>query len=419
MLEGAFAAIERLLERTAEQRPIVIVIEDLHWIDDASKAVLDRSLAETDSARVMFVTTHRPDHHPTWRSNAAFTQLRLRPLPEAEAVRIISARAGGAVPHELEKRILKKADGNPFYLEELTRALVEDGTLVAREGIVRATRNTDEIRIPDTIGELLGARIDRLSPAAKRVAQVASVLGRQFPRAHVEKLLEGEPIDVLVELGELERRGILHRSGMDLGELRFGESLTQEVAYEGLLMRERRGLHDRAAALFEADGRDATRSGDGRRSLALAAHHLARGEDRARGIEALIQAAIEAQALPSYGDSIRLYREAWELADTMLRERRGGSEDGKAPGAARGGRDQRGGRHLRRRGLRARRGGRDPRHPARRGARRQRGARLAPGQLRNRGAEQRPRPLRRGRRADRARRRRGQARERRRRAWPR
>ena len=329
VLEGAFAAIERLLERTAEQRPVVIVIEDLHWVDDASKAVLDRSLAETDSARVMFVTTHRPDHHPTWRSNAAFTQLRLRPLPEAEAVRIISARAHGAVPPELEKRILKKADGNPFYLEELTRALVEDGTLVEREGIVSATRNTDEIRIPDTIGELLGARIDRLSPAAKRVAQVASVLGRQFPRAHVEKLLEGEPIDVLVELGDLERRGILHRSGMDLGELRFGESLTQEVAYEGLLMRERRGLHDRAAALLEADGRDATRSGDGRRSLALAAHHLARGEDRARGIEALIQAAMEAQALPSYGDSIRLYREAWELADTMLREHRGGGEDGK------------------------------------------------------------------------------------------
>jgi hypothetical protein len=326
VLEGAFAAIERLLERTAEKRPIVIVIEDLHWLDDASKAVLDRSLAETDSARVMFVTTHRPDHAPTWRSNAAFTQLRLRPLPEAEAVRIISARAGGAVPHDLEKRILKKADGNPFYLEELTRALVEDGTLVAREGVVRATRSPDEIRIPDTIGELLGARIDRLSPAAKRVAQVASVLGRQFPRAHVEKLLEGEPIDVLVELGELERRGVLHRSGTDLGELRFGESLTQEVAYEGLLMRERRSLHDRAAALFEADGRDATHAGDGRRAQSLAAHHLARGEDRARGIEALIAAAIEAQALPSYGDSIRLYREAWELAETMLREHRGGSE---------------------------------------------------------------------------------------------
>ena len=90
------------------------------------------------------------------------------------------ARAGGAVPHDVEERILRKADGNPFYLEELTRALVEDGTLVARDGQVVATRRSDEIRIPDTIGEVLGARIDRLRPAAKRVAQVASVLGRQF-----------------------------------------------------------------------------------------------------------------------------------------------------------------------------------------------------------------------------------------------
>src|SRR5262249_29967648 len=153
--------------------------------------------------------THRPDHNPTWRSNAAFTQLRLRSLSEPDAVHIISARANGPVPADIEKRILKKADGNPFYLEELTRTLVEDGTLVAREGIVRATRSTEEIRIPDTIGELLGARIDRLSPAAKRVAQVASVLGRQFARGHVEKLLEGEPVDVLVELAELEKRGIL------------------------------------------------------------------------------------------------------------------------------------------------------------------------------------------------------------------
>jgi len=325
--QGSFDAIGRLISRTAERLPVVLVVEDLHWIDDASREILETSLAHMHVKRAMFLVTHRPDWQSSWQSHAAITQLRLGPLSDAEAARIVSARAGGAVPSEVEKRILRKADGNPFYLEELTRSLVEDGTLELRDGTVRATRSADEIRIPDTIGELLGARIDRLPPAAKRVAQVAAVLGRQFARTHVAKLLENESIDALAELYELERRGIVHRNGsMELGELRFGESLTQEVAYEGLLMRERRALHDRAAKLFEAEAAGVTRAGDGRRPLTLAAHHLARGDDRARGIQALIDAAQDALSVPSYGDAIRLFREAWQLAEATLGERREQSE---------------------------------------------------------------------------------------------
>jgi class 3 adenylate cyclase len=318
-----FDAVARLIEHTARRVPVVMIIEDLHWLDDASREVLEKAVARTDSARVMIVTTHRPDHRPNWQSNAAFTQLRLRPLNAADSAEIVRARAGGAVPREVEERILRKADGNPFYLEELTRTLVEDGTLVARDGRVIVTRRADEIRIPDTIGEVLGARIDRLRPAAKRVAQVASVLGRQFRRAHVEALLAAEPVDVETELGELERRGVLHRNGgMANDEYRFGESLTQEVAYEGLLLRERRLLHDRAASVIEMESGDPTQSSDGRGRLALTAHHLARGDDRARGISALLLAAREAQNLPSYGDALRLFREAWRLAETALDEAR-------------------------------------------------------------------------------------------------
>jgi class 3 adenylate cyclase len=318
-----FEAVSRLIERTSLRVPVVMIIEDLHWLDDASREVLEMAIARTDTARVMIVTTHRPDHRPNWQSNAAFTQLRLRALGDADAARIVRARAGGAVPREVEERILRKADGNPFYLEELTRALVEDGTLVARDGQVVVTRRSEEIRIPDTIGEVLGARIDRLRPSAKRVAQVASVLGRQFSIRYVERLLASEPIDVETELGELERRGVLHRNGsMAFDELRFGESLTQEIAYEGLLLRERRSLHDRVAEILEEESRDPTQAGDARGRLALAAHHLARGNDHVRGIQALLAAGQQAQSLPSYGDAMRLYREAWHLAETTLDEAR-------------------------------------------------------------------------------------------------
>ena len=320
---SGFEAVSRLLERTSRRAPVLMIVEDLHWLDDASRQILEMAVARTGSARLMIVTTHRPDHRPNWQPNGAFTQLRLRPLGEVDAARIVRARAGGAVPREVEERILRKADGNPFYLEELTRALVEDGTLVARDGQVVVTRRSEEIRIPDTIGEVVGARIDRLRPAAKRVAQVAAVLGRQFSRRHLEALLGVESIDVEAELAELERRGVLHRNGgMAFDELRFGESLTQEVAYEGLLLRERRSLHDRIAEVLEAESREPTQVGDARGRLALAAHHLARGDDRARGIRALLAAAQQAQALPSYGDAVRLYREAWLLAEQTLAESR-------------------------------------------------------------------------------------------------
>ncbi len=323
MKHTGFEAVSRLIERTSLRVPVVMIVEDLHWLDDASRQVLEMAVARTGSARLMIVTTHRPDHRPNWQPNGAFTQLRLRPLGEVDAAQIVRARAGGAVAREVEERILRKADGNPFYLEELTRALVEDGTLVARDGQVVVTRRSEEIRIPDTIGEVLGARIDRLRPAAKRVAQVAAVLGRQFSRRHLDALLGTESIDLEEELAELERRGVLHRNGgMAFDELRFGESLTQEVAYEGLLLRERRALHDRIAAILEAESREPTQAGDAPGSLALAAHHLARGDDRARGIRALLSAAQQAQALPSYGDAMRLYREAWLLAEQTLAESR-------------------------------------------------------------------------------------------------
>ncbi|MEX2204639.1 MAG: adenylate/guanylate cyclase domain-containing protein [Myxococcota bacterium] len=317
-----FTAVSRVIERTSRRVPVVMIFEDLHWLDDASRETLEKAVAHA-GGRLMILTTHRPEYRPTWQPNGAFTQLRLRPLGADDAGRIVRARAGGAVPREVEERILRKADGNPFYLEELTRALVEDGTLVARDGQVTVTRRSEEIRIPDTIGEVLSARIDRLRPAAKRAAQVASVLGRQFSRRHLERLLESEPIEVDNELGELERRGVLHRSGsMAIDELRFGESLTQEVAYEGLLLRERRSLHDRVAEILEAESRDPTQAGDARGRLALAAHHLARGDDPERGIKALLAAGQHALSLPSYGDAMRLYREAWQLAEATLDETR-------------------------------------------------------------------------------------------------
>jgi predicted ATPase/class 3 adenylate cyclase len=322
VVEGsAFPAVVELVKRAARLAPVVMIIEDLHWIDEASREMLRLSVSEFERGRSMLLVTHRTSYVSAWDSVAALTQLHLSRLSDEEGAEIVRARVGGSLPIELEERLLAKGEGNPLFLEELTKTLLEEGTLVSSGGRVEVTRPAEQIRIPDTIQELLEARLDRLRPSAKRIAQIASVLGRQFRGQDLRVLASGEAIDVEAELAELERLGVVHRKlDMREDEFRFGESLTQEVAYGALLLRERRALHQRVGELLEKDG------GEPRRTLPVIAHHFARSHDRGKGIQLLLRAAAEAEALPSYGDAARLYKEAWGLAESALSESPDGGE---------------------------------------------------------------------------------------------
>jgi tetratricopeptide (TPR) repeat protein len=315
--QQAYDAFEQLVTRAARDGPLVMIIEELHWIDDASLEMLRTAALDLHSGRVMLLVTHRPEYEPRLRTRAAETRLHLAPFGTAEGEAILRAVAGGNPPPELARLVLAKAEGNPFFIEELTRALVDDGTLARDpDGELVATRAFDEIAIPDTVQELLAARLDRLRPAAKRVAQIAAVLGREFPREQLARMFEHEWIDPAAELEELERQGILHRkAALSESTYRFGESLTQSVAYESLLLSERRELHGRAAAILEAS----LPQGDPSR-LALVAHHWARSHERRRGAEYLVWAAAIAEDLPAYGNALLLFRNAWELVEELLAE---------------------------------------------------------------------------------------------------
>ena len=311
---ATFEAVGAVLGRLSQQRPIVMIFEDLHWIDDPSREMLELSASTMRHWRFMQVVSHRPEYEPHWRVGVAFTQLHLRPLPDEHAVEVIRAVAGGELPGELEERLCAKAEGNPFFLEELARTLVEDGSLAKSGGRIRLTRPVSEISVPETVQEVIGARIDRLSSSAKRTVQVAAVLGRQFRRDQLELLLAGENIAVAAELDELEHRGIVHRKTvLSEEEFRFGESVTQELAYESLLTRERRALHGRIAKLVEqtAGESSAERS-------ALLAHHFARSDERDKAIEALLRAAADAERVPSYHAAREFYRAAWNMASQAL-----------------------------------------------------------------------------------------------------
>ncbi len=317
-----FDALARLVLMESQRAPVVLLVEDLHWIDDPSHELLESLVARLAGARVLFVTSERLDGRPAWRSRAPFTQLVLHRLTDDEITAIIRAIVGAPLPRELEALLIAKAEGSPFFAEELTRSLIEEGHLVRNNGSHHLTRPVEEIRIPGSVREVLAARVDRLEPHVKRVLQLAAVLGRQFDRRQLGALLADDHVDVDAALATLESAGLLHRkTALSADEYRFGESLTQEVAYESLLLRQRRQLHERVARLLEAaDGpSSAERS-------ALVAHHYTRSDDRRRALGALLQAARDAEEIPSYRTAGEFYRQAWELAEAMALAE-GGDDD--------------------------------------------------------------------------------------------
>jgi class 3 adenylate cyclase/tetratricopeptide (TPR) repeat protein len=307
-------AVAHVVVGESQRAPVVMLIEDLHWMDEPSREMLEVAVGEMASARVMLLVSHRPDYRPSWRTQAAFTQLGLRRLADPHVREIISSLAGGPLPAALEQLILTKAEGSPFLAEEITRSLIEEGHLAPDGGAHRLTRPVEEIRIPGTVQEVIAARLDRLGSGAKRVVQIAAVLGRQFTREQLTHLLAGEGIDVAGELEELERRGIIHRKNLfSKDDYRFGESLTQEVAYEGLLLKQRRQLHERVAQLLEAGS-----GAGGAGHAALLAHHFQRSGAAAKTAAALLRAARDAEEVPAYRTAASLYRQAWDAAEAAL-----------------------------------------------------------------------------------------------------
>jgi tetratricopeptide (TPR) repeat protein len=309
-----FETVGDLFRGIAEQAPLILIIEDLHWMDTPSREMLDLAVSQMGDDVEMVLVTHRPEHQPFWRTRATFTQINLLPLSGDETREIVRAVAGGSLPPELERGILAKAEGNPFFTEEITRALIEEGYLLRSDGRIRVTRPPSEMRLPGTVEEVIGARLDRLGPQAKRTVQVAAVLGRQFHRVQLEALVDAEEIDVAAALTTLEAHGIIHRKAVLAGdEFRFGESLTQTIAYESLLLRQRRELHARVGGLLENGDGDPTPE-----RSALIAHHFALSDDRTKAVAMLLRAAEDAERIAAFPTATGFYRQAWELASEML-----------------------------------------------------------------------------------------------------
>jgi class 3 adenylate cyclase len=235
-----FETLKQMSLNGSQRRPLIFEIEDLHWVDKTSEAYLASLVESLPGTAMLLLTTYRPGYRPPWIDKSYATQLSLRSLTLPDSTTVVhSTSQHTALPEPLQQRIIEKAEGNPFFLEELTRAVIEHGEFQA------------DIAVPDTIQGVLSARIDRLPEEHKRLLQTASVLGREFSPTLLQAIWDGSaPLDPL--LAELRRLEFLYeQTGAEGASYVFKHALTQEVTYESLLNTRRQVLHAAAGHAME------------------------------------------------------------------------------------------------------------------------------------------------------------------------
>jgi class 3 adenylate cyclase/tetratricopeptide (TPR) repeat protein len=300
-------ALSRMLLEAGRRRPLLVVVEDLHWIDAASEDYLGSLLNELDEAPLLLIGTHRPDWTPRWADcgSECFTQVVLPRLTEDESLSLMTEVVTRTqLSESVVRTILARADGNPLFLEELTRAMSE------QTGLAHAAS------VPDSVRAVLTARIDRLADAPKRVLQMAAVLGREFPRDLLEAIWDG-PGSVAAHLAELTRLDFLHEQAAGPEPIHaFNHALAQEVAYDSLLSTPRQALHEAAARAIEAEC--AERMERGWEQLA---YHWTRTARADKAVEALRRVAARATATYANAEALAALRDAERHAAALDDER--------------------------------------------------------------------------------------------------
>ena len=241
-------AVKRLLLRESREQPLVVIFEDLHWVDRETEALLDGLIDSLVSSRILLLICYRPEYQHRWGRSASYSQLRLDSLQSASATELIADLLGADASLEpLTQTLIGR--GNPFFLEETVRTLVETGALVGVRGAYRLARPVQELVVPTSVQTLLAARIDRLLPQQKRILQAAAVIGKDVPYALLASVV-GQSDSLRRELADLQEAEFLYEAQIfpDL-EYTFKHSLTHEVTYASQLRGRRRQLH---AQIFSA-----------------------------------------------------------------------------------------------------------------------------------------------------------------------
>jgi class 3 adenylate cyclase len=252
-----FEALKKLFLRESLNQPLILIFEDLHWIDSETQSFLDTFSEGVVSAKILLLVNYRPEYRHEWGQKTYYTQLRLAPLGKAEAeefLDVLLGAPGGTRPVLPFRRfILEKTEGTPFFMEEVVQELFEQGVLVRDGGETRhvASLPTD-LHIPTTVHGVLAARIDRLAPEEKTLLQQLAVIGREFSVSLIRQVITHPEDELYRLLAALQRKEFLYEQpAFPEVEYLFKHALTQEVAYGTMLQEQRKLLHERTGQALE------------------------------------------------------------------------------------------------------------------------------------------------------------------------
>ena len=319
-------AVVAFMEKLAQQKPLVLMFDDLHWADSASLTLLERLLALSDRAPLLIGLLYRPDRtHGCWTlgQTAArnyphrYTEITLKPLNVAagEDLQLVRNLLSIDVVPETLVHIITRAEGNPFYIEEIMRALIDAQALVQRQNQWQAAGELDLQLVPDSLQGIIMARIDRLMEEARRALQLASVIGRSFRYQVLNWLSTATALNHLdVDLADLQRAELV-REQTRVPELEYGfaQAMFRDVAYESLLVRDRRAYHRLVGQQLEEVYGAAQRED----VYELLAHHYSLSDDPAKALLYLIKAGGKTRTAYANKEAVNFYRQAEALANEL------------------------------------------------------------------------------------------------------
>ena len=302
-------AVRRLFVRESQRRPLCLVIEDLHWIDPEEQAILDALVESLPAARVLLLVTYRPEYDHAWGRKSYYAQIAVHRLSRgtAEALLLDLLGAGPEV-RALHARLIERTEGNPFFLEESIRHLVETGVLTGERGAYQLTRADVSVEVPATIQALLSARIDRLSLGDKRVLQCAAVIGKDVALPLLEAIVDVTDDELRQSLHHLQAAEFLYEASLfPEAQYTFRHALTLDVAFGSLLQDRRSALDRRIVTAIEDTA--------GERSLERVeqlAHHAFRGGWWDKAVSCSREAGGRAFARSAHRTAVRYFSQALE-----------------------------------------------------------------------------------------------------------
>ena len=316
--QRTLTAIKRVLLRESQAQPLLLVFEDLHWIDSETQALLDSLVESLPTARLLLLVNYRPEYQHGWGSKTYYTQLRLDPLPPASAAEVLQELVGddpSLAP--LKQLLITRTEGNPFFLEESARALVETGVLVGEHGAYRLVKPLQELQVPPTVQAVLAARIDRLPLEEKRLLQTAAVIGSELPLPLLQAIAELPEETLQRGLTHLQAAEFLYETRLfPEREFTFKHALTHEVAYSSLLQERRRGLHARIVEALDRLYPDRLAE-----QVERLTHHAFRGAVWGKALAYCRQAGEKTLARSAYREAVGYFEQALSALEHLPEQR--------------------------------------------------------------------------------------------------